>query len=82
MKEDTCNQRSWLPYKDRSLQSSMGRTTTEFAFKQENKNDIQTNMNMSIGVHNLHPKETNIGFFRHVRQEDITSRPNRIFSMK
>lgn len=82
MKEDTSVQRSWLPFKDRSVTHSMGKTATDFAFRSQMRNDIQTNTNTNIGVHNLHPKDVQPSYYRHVRQEDVTHRPNKIYSFK
>lgn len=55
-KERTEIQRSWVPPRDKALSYSMGRTAEDFKKGSVPKNDIQTSLNMNIGVHNLHPK--------------------------
>lgn len=75
-KERTDIQRSWVPQRDDpGFVRSSGRTAKDFKYSSVPKNDIQTSLNMNIGVHNIHPKEINDNYFRHVRQ-DVTIRHN------
>ena len=56
----------------------MGRTANDFKKANIPVNDIQTSINMNIGVQNIHPKNVNDNYFRHVRQ-DVTIQPNKTF---
>lgn len=77
-KEKTEIQRSWVPSRDKSVSYSLGRTAEEFRKSNIPKNDIQTSLNMNIGVQNLHPKLAAENYFRHVRQ-DVTVAYNKTF---
>lgn len=55
----------------------MGKTAEEFKKGSIPKNDIQTSLNMNIGVHNLQPVGVPDNYFRHVRT--ITTQPNKTF---
>lgn len=77
-KEKTQIQRSWVPSRDKSLSFSLGRTAEEFKNSGIPRNDIQTSLNMNIGLQNLHPKLAADNFFRHVRQ-DVTVAYNKTF---
>lgn len=71
-------QRSWVPPGDPALPHSLGKTAKDFKNKNIPVNDIQTSLNMNIGIHNIHPKDVENNYFRHVRQ-DVTIQPNRTF---
>ena len=73
-KERTSNQRSWVPQRDKAISYSYGKGTRDFQNSNFVKNDIQTSLNMNIGVHSMHPKVPDDNYFRHVRS--ITLRPN------
>lgn len=70
-------QRSWVPQKDKALSYSMGRTAEEFKKQGQPKNDIQTSLNMNMGLHNLHPVGVPDNYFRHTRS--ITVQNNNTF---
>jgi hypothetical protein len=53
----------------------MGKTTNDFKKANIPVNDIQTSLNMNIGVQNIHPKNVPDNYFRHVRQ-DVTIKQN------
>ena len=53
----------------------MGKTTNDFKKANIPLNDIQTSINMNIGVQNIHPKNVPDNYFRHVRQ-DVTIKQN------
>ena len=55
----------------------MGRTAQEFKKEGVPVNDIQTSLNMNIGVHNLQPVGVPDNYFRHVRS--ITVKNNNTF---
>ena len=55
-KEQTGVQRSWVPPRDKGLNYSMGKTFKDFKYTNIPQNDIQTSLNMNIGVHSIHPK--------------------------
>lgn len=80
-KERTGVQRSWVPSRDKALSYSMGRTAEEFKRAGEVRNDIQTNLNINVGLHRLHPQEIPENYFRHTRtitlnhNKNPTSRP-------
>jgi hypothetical protein len=80
-KERTGVQRSWVPSRDKALSYSMGRTGEEFKRAGDVRNDIQTNLNINMGVHKLHPHEIPENYFRHTRtitvnhNKNPTSRP-------
>ena len=76
-KEKTGVQRSWVPQKDKALSFSMGRTAEEFKKMGMPRNDIQTNLNMNVGVQSLQPVGVADNYFRHVRS--ITVQPNKTF---
>lgn len=76
-KEKTGVQRSWVPQKDKALSFSMGRTAEQFKKEGLPRNDIQTSLNMNIGVHNLQPVGVPDNYFKHVRT--ITVQPNKNF---
>jgi hypothetical protein len=67
-----------VPPKDTGLAHSLGKTGLDFRNKNTPVNDIQTSLNMNIGIHNIHPKDVNDNYFRHIRQ-DVTIQPNRTF---
>ena len=73
-KERTSNQRSWVPQRDKSISYSYGKRTGDFQNSNYVKNDIQTSLNMNVGVQSMHPKEPETNYFRHVRS--ITVKPN------
>lgn len=54
----------------------MGKTANDFKKANIPVNDIQTSLNMNIGVQNIHPKIVNDNFFKHVRQ-DVTIQHNK-----
>jgi hypothetical protein len=56
----------------------MGRTVNDFKKANIPTNDIQTSINMNIGVQNIHPKNVPDNFFKHVRQ-DVTIVQNSTF---
>lgn len=56
-----------MPQRDKCLSYSVGKTAQNFHNINLTKNDIQTNLNMNKGIHNLHPKIPEDGYFRHVR---------------
>ena len=66
-KERTAIQRSWVPQRDKALSYSLGGTAQQFKKFGQTKNDIQTNLNTNIGVHNLHPSQIPDNFFKHTR---------------
>ena len=77
-KERTDVQRSWVPPRDDpGFQKSVGKTMQDFKYSSVPKNDIQTSLNMNVGVHNIHPKDVQDNYFRHVRQ-DVTLNHNRL----
>lgn len=45
-----------MPPKDPAVTQSLGKTSQDFKNKSIPTNDIQTSLNMNIGVHNIHPK--------------------------
>jgi hypothetical protein len=49
-------QRSWVPPGDPALTHAFGKTGKDFKNKNTPVNDIQTSLNMNIGIHNIHPK--------------------------
>jgi hypothetical protein len=53
----------------------MGRTTNDFKKANIPVNDIQTSINMNIGIQNIHPKNVPDNYFKHIRQ-DVTINPN------
>ena len=67
-----------MPPKDSGYKYSVGKRETDFRNTNVPQNDIQTSLNMNTGVHNIHPKNVEDGFFRHVRQ-DVTIQPNNTF---
>lgn len=75
-KEKTGVQRSWVPSRDKALSYSMGRTAEEFKRAGEVRNDIQTNLNINIGVHKLHPQEIPENYFRHTRTITVNHNTN------
>ena len=77
-KEKTGIQRSWVPPKDKGLDYSMGKTFQDFKYSNIPQNDIQTSLNMNVGVHNIHPKNVEDNYFKHVRQ-DVTLQQNTTF---
>ncbi len=46
-----------MPPRDSGLAYSMGKTTKDFKNTNVPVNDIQTNTNSNIGIHNIHPKD-------------------------
>ncbi len=40
------------------------------------RNDIQTNLNINIGVHRLHPQEIPDNYFRHTRTITVSQNKN------
>jgi hypothetical protein len=75
-KEVTKIQRTWYKAGDAALSYSLGKTARDFKNKNIPVNDIQTNLNTNIGIHNIHPREIGDNYFRHIRQ-DATIQPNR-----
>lgn len=75
-KEATGVQRSWVPQRDKALSYSLGRTAEEFKKAGEVRNDIQTNLNINIGVHKLHPQEIPDNYFRHTRTITVNNNKN------
>lgn len=67
-----------MPPRDKAISYSMGRTANDFKKSNIPVNDIQTSLNMNIGVQNIHPKNVGDGFFRHIRQ-DVTINQNNTF---
>lgn len=56
-KERTEIQRSWVPPRDAAVAHSIGKTHMDFKNRNVPVNDIQTNLNTNIGIHNIHPKD-------------------------
>lgn len=56
----------------------MGKSANDFKYANIPKNDVQTSINMNIGVHNVHPKNVADNYFRHIRQ-DVTIKQNNTF---
>jgi hypothetical protein len=54
----------------------MGKTAEQFRKGSQPMNDIQTNLNINIGLQNIHPKLCPDSYFRHIRQ-DVTINPNK-----
>jgi len=69
-----------VPQRDKCLSYSIGKTSNDFYHNNIPSNDIQTNLNMNIGTHNLHPKVPEDGYFRHVR--NVTVQPNKTFTCR
>lgn len=69
-------QRSWVPPQDKSL--IFGARETVRALKNSSipKNDIQTSLNLNIGIHNIHPKNVPDNYFGH-KLSEITRNRNR-----
>lgn len=74
-------QRTWYQAGDIALSHSLGKTAQDFKNKNIPVNDIQTNLNTNIGIHNIHPKEVDDNYFRHMRQ-DVTIQHNKTHSSK
>jgi hypothetical protein len=76
-KEATKVQRSWVPPHDKSL--IFGARETVKALKDSSipKNDIQTSLNMNIGIHNIHPKNVPNNYFGHKLSEITRNIHNR-----
>jgi hypothetical protein len=62
--------------KDTSILPVIEKKKTEVRKGMEQKNDIQTSLNMNIGVHNIHPKNVTDNFFGH-KKSSITGNPNK-----
>ncbi len=58
-------QRSWVPPRDKSLIFGARETVREIKQSSVPKNDIQTSLNMNIGIHNIHPSDVGNGYFGH-----------------
>lgn len=56
----------------------MGKTSQDFKNKNTPINDIQTSLNMNVGIHNIHPRDVEDGYFKHIRQ-NVTMQPNQTF---
>lgn len=69
-------QRSWVPPRDKALSYSLGRTAEDFKKGCKPNNDVQTSLNMNIGVQNLHPKDIGDNFFRHTRTVTVNTNTN------
>ena len=70
-----------MPPRDPGLAHSMGKTTKDFKYSNIPTNDIQTNTNSNIGIHNIHPKDVENNYFRHIRK-DVTLISNKTPSSK
>ena len=69
-------QRSWVPPKDKSLIFGARETVRALKDSSVPKNDIQTSLNMNIGIHNIHPKNVPNNYFGH-KLSEITRNINR-----
>lgn len=56
-------------------------SASQFAFRPSQPDDIQTSTNINAGMHAIHPKEVEPGFYRHIKQ-DVTIQPHKTFSTK
>ena len=65
-----------MPPHDKALTYGAGKAAHDLKGPVTTQNDVQTSLNMNVGVHKMHPKEVPDGYFRHTRSITVQHNKN------